>query len=202
MKKMVLAASVAAIVSVTPALAADVTAPAVDVPVTTTTTTETEMKTDVVAPPAAEAEIVVTTDAAVGTNTVADVASADASLSTLVSALKAAEWVEPLKGAGPYTVFAPSNAAFEALPAGTLENLLKPENKEKLQNVLKHHVVEGKIAASDIAEGSTDVKAMNGTNLKVEKNATSVTVGGAQVTQADIAASNGVIHMVDKVIVE
>lgn len=120
--------------------------------------------------------------------------------STLVAALKAAELVEALQGAGPFTVFAPNNAAFAALPAGALDDLLKPENKEKLQTVLKYHVVAGKVASADIAEGETEVDTMvEGKKLKVSKTADGVTVNGAKVSAVDVPASNGVIHVIDAV---
>jgi uncharacterized surface protein with fasciclin (FAS1) repeats len=131
---------------------------------------------------------------------IVDTAMANADFSTLVTALKAAELVDALKAEGPFTVFAPTNAAFAALPAGTLDDLLKPENKEKLQGILKYHVVSGKVMAADIAEGSTDVATLQGANVAVAKNAEGVTVGGAKVTGADVAATNGVIHVIDTVI--
>ncbi|MEM7650488.1 MAG: fasciclin domain-containing protein [Pseudomonadota bacterium] len=131
---------------------------------------------------------------------IVDTAAANADFSTLVAAVKAADLVDALKGDGPFTVFAPTNAAFEALPAGTLDNLLKPENKEQLQGILKYHVVSGKIMAGDIANGTTAVDTLQGTSVDVAKGATGVSVDGANVTAADIKTSNGVIHVIDAVI--
>ena len=132
---------------------------------------------------------------------VVDTAIANPDFSTLVSALQAAELVDALKAEGPFTVFAPTNEAFAALPEGTLEDLLKPENKDKLAAILKNHVVSGKIAAADIAEGKTEVEALEG-KLEVEKTADGVTVNGAKVVAADVATTNGVIHVIDTVIVK
>ncbi len=131
---------------------------------------------------------------------IVDTAAGNEDFSTLVAAVKAAELVDALKGDGPFTVFAPTNAAFAALPEGTLDELLKPENKEKLQGILKYHVVSGKIKAGDIANGSTDVETLQGTKLNVTKGATGVTVNGANVTTADLKTSNGVIHVIDAVV--
>jgi len=131
---------------------------------------------------------------------IVDTAAGNENFTTLVAAVKAAGLVDALKGKGPFTVFAPTNEAFAALPEGTVENLLKPENKEKLQAVLKYHVVSGKIKAGDIANGSTDVETLQGSTVNVEKGATGVSVDGAKVTTADLKTSNGVIHVIDKVI--
>lgn len=131
---------------------------------------------------------------------IVDTAAANESFSTLVAAVKAAELVEALKGEGPFTVFAPTNAAFEALPEGTVENLLKAENKEKLQAVLTYHVVPGNIMAADIADGETEVTTLQGTTLTVTKTADGVTVDDANVTSTDIKTSNGVIHVIDAVV--
>lgn len=121
--------------------------------------------------------------------------------STLVTALQSADLVEALQGDGPFTVFAPTNDAFAALPEGTLEALLKDENKQNLQAILTYHVVSGKIKAEDIASGSTEVNTLLGRSLTVQKNPDGVTVNGANVTTADIKASNGVIHVIDAVVV-
>lgn len=128
------------------------------------------------------------------------VASANPDFSTLVAAVKAAGLVEALSGEGPFTVFAPTNAAFEALPPGALEDLLKPENKEKLAGILKYHVVSGKVMAADIAPGASEVATLQGTTLAVEAKDGAVTVDGAKVVAADVAADNGVIHVIDKVV--
>jgi len=128
------------------------------------------------------------------------VAAASPKFTTLVAAIKAAGLVETLKGTGPFTVFAPTDKAFEKLPAGTLENLLKPENKEKLTALLNHHVVSGKIMAVDVKTGP--VKSVGGPSLEIKVLDGKVTVSGAKVVKADIIASNGVIHAIDAVILE
>jgi uncharacterized surface protein with fasciclin (FAS1) repeats len=131
-------------------------------------------------------------------NTIIDVASGNSSFTTLVTAIKAAGLVETLSGKGPFTVFAPTDAAFKALPKGTLEMLLKPENKAKLTKVLTYHVVAGKIMAKDVKPGN--VKTVEGSPFAVKVAAGKVMVNAANVTQTDIPASNGVIHVIDKVI--
>lgn len=128
-------------------------------------------------------------------------ASSNPDFSKLVEALTAAELTAALQATGPFTVFAPTNAAFDALPAGKLEELLKPENKGQLQDVLKYHVVSGKIASSDIKDGETEIDTMlDGKKLKVVKTAEGVTVNGAKVSAVDVPASNGVIHVIDAVV--
>ena len=118
---------------------------------------------------------------------------------TLVAAVEAADLVTTLKGDGPFTVFAPTDEAFAALPEGTVENLLKPENKDQLIAVLTYHVVPGKIMSSDIAGTATMVESVQGSELDV--NATDgVTVDGATVVTADIETDNGVIHVIDRVV--
>jgi len=128
------------------------------------------------------------------------VAAASPKFTTLVAAIKAAGLVETLKGTGPFTVFAPTDKAFEKLPSGVLENLLKPENKEKLTALLNHHVVLGKILAADVKTGP--VKSVGGPSLEIRVLDGKVTVSGAKVVKADIIASNGVIHAIDAVILE
>ena len=118
---------------------------------------------------------------------------------TLVAAVKAAGLVDTLKGKGPFTVFAPTDEAFAKLPAGTLENLLKPENKEKLQQILKYHVVSGQVMAKDVMKMHS-AKTLEGGNLTIEAGTGGVMVNQAHVTKTDIAASNGVIHVVDSVL--
>lgn len=118
---------------------------------------------------------------------------------TLVAAVKAAGLVETLSGKGPFTVFAPTDAAFAKLPAGTLDDLLKPENKEKLKGILLYHVVSGKIMAADI-KGSAKPTTLQGKTLDVKAGSMGVTVNGAKVTGADVGASNGVIHVIDAVL--
>jgi uncharacterized surface protein with fasciclin (FAS1) repeats len=126
------------------------------------------------------------------------VASANGSFKTLVAAVKAAGLVETLQGKGPFTVFAPTDEAFAKLPAGTVESLLKPENKEKLVGILTYHVVPGKVMAADVKSGM--VKTVNGKELTVKVADGKVTVDGAKVVTADVAASNGVIHVIDTVV--
>src|SRR5579871_1322137 len=119
---------------------------------------------------------------------------------SLVAAVKAAGLVDVLKGPGPFTVFAPTDEAFAKLPAGTLENLLKPENKDKLRNILMYHVVSGKVTANDVMHLDT-AKTVEGGSLKITAGDSGVMVNNAHVTKTDIAASNGVIHVIDTVLV-
>lgn len=134
-----------------------------------------------------------------GSKDIVALASETPSLSTLVQALQAADLEGALQGAGPYTVFAPTNEAFAALPAGTLENLLKPENKQQLVDILTYHVVEGNVQSTDLSNGMS-AKTLNGADLKVMLNGSSVMINDATVTMPDVAASNGVVHVIDKVI--
>ena len=120
-------------------------------------------------------------------------------LSTLVAAVKAGELVETLQGDGPFTVFAPTNEAFNQLPAGTLENLLKPENKDQLVAILTYHVVPGKVMSSDLSDGLTTAT-VNGAEVAFEVKDSGVSVNQAKVVKADIEANNGVVHVIDKVI--
>ena len=126
------------------------------------------------------------------------VASSTEGFSTLVAALSAAGLVETLQGAGPFTVFAPSDDAFAALPAGLLEKLLLPENVAVLTSILTYHVVSGTVMSADIMAG--DVPTVEGSTVALD-TASGVTVNGATVTTADVAASNGVIHVIDAVMV-
>jgi uncharacterized surface protein with fasciclin (FAS1) repeats len=118
---------------------------------------------------------------------------------TLAAALQAAGLVDTLKGAGPFTVFAPTDEAFAKLPKGTVEELLKPENKAKLTAILTYHVVPGKVMAAD-AMKVKEAKTVQGGSLKVSTMGNGVMVDNAHVTKADIAASNGVIHVIDSVV--
>jgi uncharacterized surface protein with fasciclin (FAS1) repeats len=120
------------------------------------------------------------------------------SLSTLVAAVKAAGLVETLQGEGPFTVFAPTNEAFAALPEGTLENLLKPENKDQLVAILTYHVVPGEVMSTDLTDGMT-AATVNGAEVTIN-TANGAQVNGANVVAADIDASNGVVHVIDAVI--
>jgi uncharacterized surface protein with fasciclin (FAS1) repeats len=126
------------------------------------------------------------------------IASGDAQFKTLTKALTAAGLVTTLQGKGPFTVLAPTEAAFAALPKGTLENLMKPENKPKLTKILTYHVVPGSVLSTSLKSG--DVKSVEGSSLKVVVSKGKVTVGGANVVKADMKASNGVIHVIDKVL--
>ena len=137
--------------------------------------------------------------AATADKDIVDTAVAAGSFKTLVKALQAADLVATLKGAGPFTVFAPTDEAFAKLPAGTLEALLKPENKPKLQRILTFHVIAGKVMAADVVKTSS-AKAVSGDTLTIASRDGGVTVAGAKVVKTDIAASNGVIHVIDSVI--
>lgn len=130
---------------------------------------------------------------------IVDTAAAAGQFTTLLAAADAAGLVDTLKGDGPLTVFAPTDAAFAALPAGTVENLLKPENKDQLVKVLTYHVVPGKAEAKDVV-GLDMVKSVEGSEIDITAEGGKVMVNDATVVTADIAASNGVIHVIDKVI--
>jgi len=136
--------------------------------------------------------------AEMGDNDIVDIAAGNDAFSTLVTAVTAADLVETLKGDGPFTVFAPTNDAFAALPEGTVEDLLKPENKDQLTAVLTYHVVPGKVMSSDLSDGMM-AETVQGGEVTIGTEG-GVTVDGANVVQADIEASNGVIHVIDGVI--
>tara|TARA_B100001093_G_scaffold280900_1_gene268343 strand:- start:131 stop:622 length:492 start_codon:yes stop_codon:yes gene_type:complete len=129
---------------------------------------------------------------------IVDTAVDAGSFQTLVAAVTAADLVEVLKGDGPFTVFAPVDDAFKALPGGTLETLLKPENKEQLAGILTYHVLAGKVMAADIAGKTLEITMVNGTTAVIDAT-NGVTIDGANVIQADIETSNGVIHVIDAV---
>ena len=131
--------------------------------------------------------------------TIVDVAAGNADFETLVAAVKAAGLVETLSGKGPFTVFAPTDAAFAKLPAGTVENLLKPENKDKLVALLTYHVVAGEVLAADVV-GLDNATTVNGAVADITVSGSTVKVDEATVTATDIKASNGVIHVIDTVI--
>jgi uncharacterized surface protein with fasciclin (FAS1) repeats len=141
----------------------------------------------VAASPAAAADLVET-------------AAGNGSFKTLTAALQAAGLVETLKGKGPYTVFAPTDDAFKKLPAGTVENLLKPENKAQLQKVPTYHVVAGNVMSGDLKGKTTNAKTVEGSQVRIDASGNTVKVDDAIVTQADVNASNGVIHVIDSVI--
>ena len=141
----------------------------------------------VAASPAAAADLVET-------------AVSNGSFKTLTAALQAAGLVETLKGKGPYTVFAPTDEAFKKLPAGTVETLLKPENKAQLAKVLTYHVVAGNVMSGDLKGKTTNTKTVEGSAVRIDASGNNVKVNDAVVTQADVNASNGVIHVIDSVI--
>ena len=130
---------------------------------------------------------------------IVETAVAAGSFKTLAKALEAAGLVQTLKGAGPFTVFAPTDEAFAKLPAGTLEELLKPANKMKLQRILTYHVVAGKVMAADVVKLQS-AKAVSGDTIAIAASGGNVTVDAARVVKTDIGASNGVIHVIDSVI--
>jgi uncharacterized surface protein with fasciclin (FAS1) repeats len=130
---------------------------------------------------------------------IVELASSNKSFSKLVAAVKAADLTETLSGTGPFTLFAPTDDAFASLPAGTLDKLLKPANKAALQKVLKYHVISGAVMAADVKTSKVD--SVEGSSLDIVASKGSVTVGGAKVVKADNVASNGVIHIIDKVLI-
>ena len=129
---------------------------------------------------------------------IVDTASSNGSFKTLVAAVQAAGLVETLKGAGPFTVFAPTDEAFAALPAGTIDDLLKPENKDKLTKILTYHVVSGKVMSGDLKDGMK-AATVEGAEITVDLD-NGAMVNDAKVVTADVAADNGVIHVIDKVL--
>ena len=129
---------------------------------------------------------------------IVDTAVGAGTFTTLVAAVTAAGLVDTLKGEGPFTVFAPSDAAFAALPAGTVEDLLKPENKDKLTALLTYHVIAGKVMAAELTEGMK-AATVNGAEVTITLDG-GAKVNGATISTADIAAKNGVIHVIDAVI--
>ena len=134
-----------------------------------------------------------------GANDIVDTAVSAGQFNTLAAALDAAGLVETLKGEGPFTVFAPTDAAFAKLPAGTVESLLKPENRDQLIAILTYHVVPGKVEASDVVKLDT-ATTVNGATVAITVADNGVRVDNANVIKTDIAASNGVIHVIDSVI--
>lgn len=147
----------------------------------------------------AEAGVMVGGAMMLPTQTLVENASEASNLTTLVSAVQAANLVETLSGPGPFTVFAPDNAAFAEVPESTLQSLLQPENRAQLQGILTYHVVPGRLMASDLRDGQM-LTTVNGAQLEVEIMNGTVMVGGATVTQANVAASNGVAHIIDDVL--
>lgn len=133
------------------------------------------------------------------TKTIVETAQSNGRFTKFVAAVTAADLVGTMSGAGPFTVFAPDDAAFAKLPAGALDGLLKPENKGKLVDLLKFHVISGSVPAGSLAGKTTDVASLQGESLKVEGKE-GVAVNGAKVTTADVACTNGVIHIIDTVL--
>ena len=133
------------------------------------------------------------------TQTIVDIAAGNPDFSTLVAAVKAAGLVDTLSGPGPFTVFAPTNDAFAKLPAGTLDSLLKPENKDQLTAILTYHVVAGKVKAASVVKLDT-AKTVQGTDVDITVDGATVKVDAANVVKTDIVAGNGVIHVIDSVI--
>jgi uncharacterized surface protein with fasciclin (FAS1) repeats len=151
-----------------------------------------------VATPLLAAAVSVAVNAQTPSKDIVDTAVAAGSFKTLAAALQAADLVGTLKGAGPFTVFAPTDEAFAKLPAGTVENLLKPENKAKLVAVLTYHVVPGAVMAAQVTK-LPSAKTVNGALLTIQAMGGKVTVENATVSKADVIASNGVIHVIDTV---
>ncbi len=140
-----------------------------------------------------------TTAGTIAKSDIVDTAANAGSFKTLVAAVKAADLEATLRGSGPFTVFAPTDEAFAKLPAGTVESLLKPENKDKLKAILTYHVVSGNVGSA-AAMKLTSAKSVSGKELKLDASSGSLRVGKATVTKADIASSNGVIHVIDTVL--
>ena len=130
---------------------------------------------------------------------IVELASDTEALSTLVAAVDAAGLVETLQGDGPFTVFAPTNEAFDALPDGTLETLLQPENRDMLIEILTYHVVPGKVMSGDLSDGMT-AETVQGSEVSISVSNYGVRVNDASVSQADVEATNGVVHVIDAVI--
>jgi uncharacterized surface protein with fasciclin (FAS1) repeats len=137
------------------------------------------------------------TKEAKASGTIVDVAAADKNFSTLVKAVKAAGLAETLAGTGPFTVFAPTNEAFAALPAGTVDKLMQPANREALRKVLTYHVVAGRVKSGDVKPGA--VKTVQGSPAMVAVEGGKAKIAGAEIVKKDVMASNGVIHVVNKV---
>lgn len=130
---------------------------------------------------------------------IVETATAAGSFNTLLAALRAADLVDTLRGDGPFTVFAPTDAAFAALPAGTVENLLRPENREQLRAVLTYHVVAGEVRSSQVVN-LTQAQTVQGSSVRIRVENGQVRIDEATVVTADVEASNGVIHVIDRVI--
>ncbi|WP_239691776.1 fasciclin domain-containing protein [Hymenobacter coccineus] len=165
---------------------------------TATTDAATTDSTATTTAPATNGDNTMAMDNTSGKN-LAENATAVPQMSTLTAALKASGLADKATSGGPYTVFAPTNEAFDALPAGTLDNLLKPENKANLASILTYHVVPGNVMAADLKDGQ-ELTTVDGKKLKVSVAGTTVTVNGATVVKADVKSSNGVTHVINKVL--
>ena len=132
---------------------------------------------------------------------IVDTAAKAGQFNTLAAALTAGDLIVVLKGDGPFTVFAPTDEAFKKLPPGTVENLLKPENKAQLVKILTYHVVPGKVMSSALAGKKTEAKTVEGEMVMVDATVSGVTVNNAKVVTADVAADNGIIHVIDTVLI-
>lgn len=140
-----------------------------------------------------------TTTTSSGPGDIVEVASSNGSFNTLVAAVQAADLVDTLKSPGPFTVFAPTDEAFAALPEGTVESLLLPENKDQLVAVLTYHVVPGKIMAADLPAGQADIATVQGSTARIDTT-NGPKIDGANIVATDVPASNGVVHVIDAVI--
>lgn len=160
--------------------------------------TEAPPVTPPAAPPVADTRVETTADLNLAELT--EAAAQEGQFQTLTRAIEAAGLQDQLTTPGPYTVFAPTDAAFEALPTGTLENLLQPENKDQLAKLIAYHVIPGQVTSSQLTSG--EVKTVEGSSIAVNVGdaAQGITVNGANVTQADIPSSNGIVHVIDQVI--
>lgn len=157
-------------------------------------------ETDVDADAALDADTTMTDDMMMTTGqSIVDLVTSDPRFSTLATALDSAGLVTTLQGAGPFTVFAPTNEAFDALPSGTLNTLLAPENRDQLRDILLYHVTEGSVMASQVT-GMSNVETLQGGTVPVMTQSGSVMLGDATVVEADVQASNGVVHVIDSVL--
>jgi uncharacterized surface protein with fasciclin (FAS1) repeats len=162
-------------------------------------TTVTKMLKSAAVAAAVAVMVVAATTARAQEKDIVDTAVAAGSFKTLAAALTAGDLIQTLKGKGPFTVFAPTDEAFAKLPAGTIEELLKPENKAKLQAILTYHVVSGKVMASQVV-GLKSAKTVNGQSVAIAVMDGGVMIDNAHVVKTDIATSNGVIHVIDTVL--
>jgi uncharacterized surface protein with fasciclin (FAS1) repeats len=167
-------------------------------PVAVTEAPEVEPASEALATDNTDTTATPTATEAEGENIVA-IASGDSTFSTLVAAINAADLAEVLSGEGPYTVFAPTDEAFAALPEGTVEDLLKPENKDKLVQILKYHVVPAKVLSTEIQPGAVETVEGEALEISVNPDTNEVQVNNGKVIKTDIVGSNGVIHAVDTV---